>query len=86
MLFFDSPSNAIGGKIFAEVNSQWWNQGCIGEYCTAPQMLYGASAPTTSTTGIIGQLYVNTSNCNTYQCTAISGSGSGATYTWTQRW
>lgn len=40
------------------------------------------SAPTTSTEGVLGQLYTDTTNMHTYQCTAISGN----TYTWTQRW
>lgn len=40
------------------------------------------SAPTTSTVGVLGQLYTDTTNMHTYQCTAISGS----TYTWIQRW
>ena len=40
------------------------------------------SAPTTSTVGVLGQLYTDTTGMHTYQCTAISGS----TYTWTQRW
>lgn len=40
------------------------------------------SAPTTSTAGVLGQLYTDTTNMHTYQCTAISGD----TYTWTQRW
>lgn len=43
---------------------------------------YGASAPTASTVGVLGQLYTDTANMHTYQCTAISGD----TYTWTQRW
>ena len=40
------------------------------------------SAPTTATEGVLGQLWTDTTNMHTYQCTAISGS----TYTWTQRW
>lgn len=40
------------------------------------------TAPTTSTVGVLGQLYTDTTNMHTYQCTAISGN----TYTWTQRW
>lgn len=40
------------------------------------------SAPDTSTVGVLGQLWTDTTNMHTYQCTAISGS----TYTWTQRW
>ena len=41
-----------------------------------------ASAPDSSTVGVLGQLWTDTTNMHTYQCTAISGS----TYTWTQRW
>lgn len=40
------------------------------------------SAPTTATVGVLGQLYTDTTNMHTYQCTAINGSE----YTWTQRW
>lgn len=40
------------------------------------------SAPDSSTKGVLGQLWTDTTNMHTYQCTAISGS----TYTWTQRW
>ena len=40
------------------------------------------AAPTTSDAGVLGQLWTDTTNMHTYQCTAISGS----TYTWTQRW
>lgn len=39
-------------------------------------------APTTSTVGVLGQLYTDTTNMHTYQCTAINGNE----YTWTQRW
>lgn len=41
-----------------------------------------ASAPDSSTAGVLGQLWTDTTNMHTYQCTAISGD----TYTWTQRW
>ena len=41
-----------------------------------------SSAPTTSTVGVLGQLYTDTTTLHTYQCTAISDD----TYTWTQRW
>lgn len=40
------------------------------------------TAPTTSTVGVLGQLWTDTTNMHTYQCTAISGS----TYTWQMRW
>lgn len=41
-----------------------------------------SAAPTTTDAGVLGQLWTDTTNMHTYQCTAISGS----TYTWTQRW
>ena len=40
------------------------------------------AAPDTSTVGVLGQLWTDTTNMHTYQCTAISGS----TYTWQMRW
>lgn len=40
------------------------------------------SAPDSSTVGVLGQLWTDTTNMHTYQCTAISGS----TYTWQMRW
>ena len=46
------------------------------------------SAPTTSTVGVLGQLYTDTTNMHTYQCTAIDDvtDPSNPSYTWTQRW
>ena len=43
-------------------------------------------APTTETEGVLGQLYTDTTNMHTYQCTAIDDSGDDPVYTWTQRW
>lgn len=46
------------------------------------------SAPTTSTVGVLGQLYTDTTNMHTYQCTYIDDSdpNNPPLYTWTQRW
>ena len=45
------------------------------------------TAPTTSTEGVLGQLYTDTTNMHTYQCTAIDTTDpSNPSYTWTQRW
>lgn len=54
----------------------------LNEKITAQGNTLSASAPTTSTVGVLGQLWTDTTNMHTYQCTAISGN----TYTWTQRW
>ena len=49
--------------------------------------LLSTSAPTTSTVGVLGQLYTDTTNMHTYQCTAIDTTDpNNPSYTWTQRW
>ena len=50
--------------------------------------LLSTSAPTTSTVGVLGQLYTDTTNMHTYQCTAIDTvtDPDNPSYTWTQRW
>lgn len=45
---------------------------------SAPKALVGSTAPTTTTVGEVGQLYINTSDGSIYVCTAVSGSS----YTW----
>lgn len=46
-----------------------------------------ASAPTTTTAGVLGQLYTDTTAMHTYQCTAIDTTDpNNPVYTWTQRW
>ena len=46
-----------------------------------------SEAPTTSTAGVLGQLYTDTTNMHTYQCTAIDTTDpDNPSYTWTQRW
>lgn len=45
------------------------------------------SAPTTTTVGVLGQLYTDTTNMHTYQLTAIDTTDpDNPVYTWTQRW
>lgn len=45
------------------------------------------TAPTTTTKGVLGQLYTDTTNMHTYQCTAIDTTDpQNPVYTWTQRW
>lgn len=45
------------------------------------------TAPTTATAGVLGQLYTDTTNMHTYQCTAIDTTDpNNPAYTWTQRW
>lgn len=46
----------------------------------APSPIISSSAPTTSTTGVLGQLYIETATPTIYYCSAITGS----VYTWTE--
>lgn len=55
------------GKLQAQINSNI-------------HPLKGTGAPTTSTVGVIGQEYINTSNGDVYRCTAIQD----GSYTWVQ--
>lgn len=52
-----------------------------------PAPLLGTTAPTTSTVGVIGQLYVDTVTSKTYHCTAVTNTGTESDpvmeYTWT---
>jgi hypothetical protein len=59
-------SNAIAG-VTAEVEEN------------APKS--GASDPTTSTVGVLGGIYTNTTDNGVFMCVAISGEGN-KTYTW----
>lgn len=54
------------------------NQGRVLKNLIDSLVITGAGAPTTSTTGTVGQLYEDTTNGKLYQCTAVSG----GTYTW----
>ena len=58
------------------------NLQAITDTVEASQVLTGSSAPATSTAGVVGQYYANTSTTppTRYVCTAVSGS----TYTWTR--
>ena len=45
------------------------------------------AAPTTTDEGVLGQLWTDTTNMHTYQCTAIDTTDpDNPVYTWTQRW
>ncbi len=48
------------------------------EHLGNAQPIIGTSAPTTSTVGVVGQSYIDTTNNRVWHCTAVSGSS----YTW----
>ena len=46
-------------------------------------LIKGAGAPTTSTVGVEGDFYYNTTNSALYQCTDVTGTGEPIVYTYT---
>lgn len=72
------PSSNDGGKFVGVDNS--------GEFALINAGIVGNAAPTTATAAnFVGQIYIDTTNNNTYQCTAITGDGGNPevfTYTW----
>lgn len=48
--------------------------------------LIGTTAPTTSTAGSVGQLYVDTTTSKTYHCTAVANTGTEEEPVWSYTW
>ena len=48
--------------------------------------IIGTTAPTTSTVGIVGQLYVDSTTSKTYHCTAVTNTGTEAEPVWSYTW
>ena len=62
-------------------NEQWNNlapEVTLESIGASPEVLKGATAPTTNTAGAVGQFYLDTAGSILYQCFAVSGN----TYTW----
>ena len=61
------------------------NQGKVLNEKIENRVQTGNSAPTTSTVGVVGQLYEDTTNGKLYQCTAIDNTDpQNPSYTWTE--
>ena len=57
----------------------------LSGYVQKTDFLTGSFAPTTSTiASFVGQIYIDTTNNKTYQCTAITTENNITTYTWVQ--
>lgn len=52
----------------------------------AVKPIVASSAPTTSTVGEVGQLYVDTTTNKTYHCTAVTNTGTEAEPVWSYAW
>lgn len=77
-----SKTNGYNSSSYRVIGGVYDGQDAHDVATVAQGNTLATSAPTTSTVGVLGQLYTDTTNMHTYQCTAISGD----TYTWTQRW
>ena len=76
-----APAAADADK-YLKADGTWDNAATVAQGNTL-----AASAPTTTTAGVLGQLYTDTTAMHTYQCTAIDTTDpDNPSYTWTQRW
>lgn len=48
--------------------------------------ILGTTAPSTSTVGVVGQLYVDTTTSKTYHCTAVANTGTESEPVWSYTW
>lgn len=69
-----------GGSLDTALDNMAQSISDLGDAVDDSKTLSGATDPTSSTAGAVGQMYLNTSSGETFICTASSGS----TYTWKQ--
>jgi len=69
-----------GGSLDTALDNMAQGISDLGDAVDESKTLSGATDPTSSTAGAVGQMYLNTSTGETFICTAASGS----TYTWKQ--
>lgn len=82
-----SPGSGFNSTDYRLISGLHDGQGIHDAATVAQGNTLSTSAPTTSTVGVLGQLYTDTTNLHTYQCTAIDTTDpSNPSYTWTQRW
>ena len=77
---------AFNGTKYRLISGVYDGQGLHDAATVAQGNTLATAAPTTSTEGVLGQLYTDTTNMHTYQCTAIDTTVTPTEYTWTQRW
>lgn len=76
--------NNTGYRIITDLHD---GQGLHHAATVAQGNTLATSAPTTTTQGVLGQLYTDTTTLHTYQCTAIDTTDpDNPSYTWQQRW
>ena len=80
--FSDPTSYGYNNTIYRLIRGLYDGEDLHDAATVAQGNTLATSAPTTSTVGVLGQLYTDTTNMHTYQCTDITG----GVYTWTQRW
>lgn len=81
-----NQGNVVGGYPVLDENGKVASAQ-LPPFSNAPEPIIGTTAPTTSTVGAVGQLYVDTATSKTYHCTAVTNTGTEAepvySYTWT---
>lgn len=87
--FGTSTGSATLSQVIDDLSSDYTNAPLSakqGRILAERSNIIETTAPDTATEGVLGQLYTDTTNMHTYQCTAIDDSGDEPVYTWTQRW
>lgn len=75
------PILTILGNVDTPVNNTDAANKAYVDRSSGSASILGVTDPTTTTTGIVGQFYVNTTTSNEFVCTAIN-TGTPTTYTW----
>jgi hypothetical protein len=80
-----SMGNVAGGYPVLDANGKV-AEAQLPLFSNAPEPIIATTAPTTSTVGVLGQLYVNTTTSKTYHCTAITNTGTESEPVWSYTW
>lgn len=82
-----TTTNGYNGTSYRVIGGVYDGQSAHDVATVAQGNTLATTAPTTSTVGVLGQLYTDTTSMHTYQCTAIDTTDpNNPSYTWTQRW
>ena len=80
-------TNGYNNSNYRLISGVYDGQGLHDAATVAQGNTLATSAPTTTTVGVLGQLYTDTTNMHTFQCTAIDTTDpDNPVYAWTQRW
>ena len=80
-----NQGNVAGGYPILDANGKVASAQ-LPPFSDAPEPIIATTAPTTSTVGVVGQLYLDTVTSKTYHCTAIANTGTESDPVWSYTW